>query len=88
VLGAAVVGSVLLLTALSAGSGQRRYADGDSRRPRGLRAQDRSEPDRAQEEGDDEIPVLHDVVQPEVLRRPAAEPPVLTDEVLPGRREQ
>jgi hypothetical protein len=49
-----------------------------------LLAQERRTPPT---EGED-IPVLHDVVQPEELQRAPAEPPLLTDEVVPGRPQR
>jgi hypothetical protein len=80
-LGAALIGSVLVLAYLR--ETPRTRARGRGR----LRLQDRGAPEQpnAEEEG---IPVLHEVVQPEELQQPPPEPPVLTDEVVPGRRSR
>jgi hypothetical protein len=77
-LAAALVGSVLLLTTIVD-----RHAPVVRRRAR-MRLQDRGTPEPRDAEEDD-VPILHDVVPPEDLQRPPAEPPVLTDEVVPGR---
>ena len=82
-LGAALVGSVLLLASIGERRGRQGIgALGDRR----LRLQDRGSP--VQPDGrEEDVPILHDVVQPEELRRPPPEPPVLTDEVVPGREK-
>jgi hypothetical protein len=79
-LGMAMLGSLVLLGALG---GSRGRAPGSRR----LAAQTANpEPDPVQRPEPDGIPVLTDVVDGEALQRPVAEPPLLTDEVLPGRQ--
>jgi hypothetical protein len=84
VLGVALVGSVLLLATLARGR-TARAAVGEV-----LRGQAPERPDRgaADEDEDRDIPLLEDAVSAEELRRAPAEPPVLTEEVVPGSRSQ
>ena len=77
VLGAALVGSVFVLAGLSRRPSWR--AASGAREPR------RPDPEPRTREEEREIPILHDVVDAEELRRAPVEPPVLTDEVVPGR---
>jgi hypothetical protein len=77
VLGVAVVGSVLVLAALANRPGRRH--------PRARQAQagqgDAAPPDAAEQA----VPLLEDAVTLEELQQAPADPPVLTDVVVPGR---
>ena len=78
--GVALLGSGLALAMLT-----RRHAYRAQEQGRGPGKQ--TDPDRDDSDVDEEtIPVLDDVVTDEELKRRPAEPPVLTDEVVRGRR--
>lgn len=87
VLGAALVGSVLLLAALVRGRAPRAVVG----EVLGGQETDRPmQPDHGagDDDHDREVPLLEDAVSIEELRRAPTEPPVLTDEVVPGRERQ
>jgi hypothetical protein len=81
-LGTALVGSVLVLASLVRRPTWNAQGAGDRGRPGG--PPEGNTP--VEEEG--EIPLLEDAVDEEELRRPPVEPPVLTDEVVPGRAKR
>ena len=79
-MGVALLGSALALAML-----MRRHAYRAQEQGRGPGKQ--TDPDRDDSDIEEEtIPVLDDVVTDEELKRRPAEPPVLTDEVVPRRR--
>ena len=79
-LGTALVGSVLVLASLVRRPTWNAQGAGDRGRPGG--------PPEVRVEEEGEIPLLEDAVDDEELRRPPVEPPVLTDEVVPGRAKR
>jgi hypothetical protein len=81
-LGAALVGSVLVLASLVRRPSWSAQGAGDRGRPGG------PPEENVVRVGEEEIPLLEDAVDEEELRRPPVEPPVLTDEVVPGRAKR